>query len=64
MRKRVFWGFGAVVLTLVLGACAPHASQDTLKPQGTYAREIYVLFKAVFWVAVAGAAILVYLILR
>src|SRR6266487_731301 len=53
LRKRVFWGFAAVVLTLVLGACAPHASQDTLKPQGTYAREIYGLFKAVFWVAVA-----------
>ncbi|MBI3647979.1 MAG: cytochrome c oxidase subunit II [Actinobacteria bacterium] len=44
---------GLVALALVVAACAPHASQDTLKPQGPYAREIKSLFIPVLWVAAA-----------
>jgi cytochrome c oxidase subunit II len=53
LRKRVSWVIGLAALTLLLAACASHASQDTLKPQGTYAREIKNLFVPVFWVAAA-----------
>jgi cytochrome c oxidase subunit 2 len=57
LRKRVSWVVGLAALTLLLAACASHASQDTLKPQGTYAREIKDLFVPVFWVAAAVFAI-------
>jgi cytochrome c oxidase subunit 2 len=52
LRKRVLGLLGLGALVLVATACAPHASQDTLKPQGSYARETYNLFRWVFWVAV------------
>lgn len=53
MRKRVLRVFGLGALALLLTACAPHASQDSLKPAGPYAREIKNLFVPVFWVAAA-----------
>ena len=53
MRKRLLWVLGLVALGLLLASCAPHASQDTLKPAGPYAQEIKNLFVPVFWVAVA-----------
>jgi cytochrome c oxidase subunit 2 len=42
-----------LALTLIVAGCASNAPQDTLKPQGKYAREIDDLFKPVFLVAVA-----------
>jgi cytochrome c oxidase subunit 2 len=53
VRKRLSWVLGLVVLGLLLASCAPHATQDTLKPQGSNARTIKDLFVPVFWVAVA-----------
>ncbi len=52
MRKRLLWVLALVPLGLLLASCAPHASQDTLKPAGPYAQEIKNLFVPVFWVAV------------
>jgi cytochrome c oxidase subunit 2 len=42
-----------VAFGLLLESCAQHASQDSLKPAGPFAREIKNLFVPVFWVAVA-----------
>jgi cytochrome c oxidase subunit II len=44
---------GGVALSLLAVACAPHATQDTLKPAGPYARKIDNLFEPVFWIATA-----------
>ena len=44
---------GVVALGLLLSGCAKDAPQDTLKPEGPFARQIDNLFKPVFWVAVA-----------
>ena len=52
LRKRLLWVLGLVAFGLMLASCAPHASQDTLKPAGPYAQEIKNLFVPVFWVAV------------
>jgi cytochrome c oxidase subunit 2 len=41
-----------LALTLILAGCASNAPQDSLKPQGKYAREIDDLFKPVFLIAV------------
>jgi cytochrome c oxidase subunit 2 len=51
LRKTVLWVLGLTALALVLAGCAPNASQDTLNPQGPYARELKNLFVPVFWVA-------------
>ncbi|MDP9328890.1 MAG: cytochrome c oxidase subunit II [Actinomycetota bacterium] len=53
MRKKVLVVLGLLALAIAFAACAPHASQDTLKPAGPYAREEKDLFVPVFWVAVA-----------
>ncbi len=53
MRKKVLLVLGLVALAVAFAACAPHASQDTLKPAGPFARETKNLFIPVFWVAVA-----------
>lgn len=53
MRKRLLWVLGLVAFGLLLASCAPHASQDSLKPAGPFAKEIKTLFVPVFWVAVA-----------
>jgi len=53
VRKRLSWVLGLVALGLLLASCAPHATQDSLKPAGPYAQEIKNLFVPVFWVAVA-----------
>ncbi len=53
LRKRLLWVLGLVALGSLLSSCVSHASQDTLKPAGPYAREIKNLFVPGFWVAVA-----------
>ncbi|MDP9330076.1 MAG: cytochrome c oxidase subunit II [Actinomycetota bacterium] len=53
MLKKVLWVIGLLGLGLLLASCAPHATQDTLKPAGPNARDIKSLFVPVFWVAVA-----------
>lgn len=42
----------ATALSLVVAGCASNAPQDTLKPAGSYARQIDNLFKPVFYIAV------------
>jgi cytochrome c oxidase subunit 2 len=50
---------GALALAVVAVACAPNASQDTLKPAGPYAEKIDRLFEPVFWLAVVPIFVLV-----
>ncbi len=50
-RNGLLWALGLGALAVLLASCASHASQDSLKPQGPYAREIKNLFVPVFWVA-------------
>ena len=46
---RTLLGAGALIALVVLAAaCAPHATQDTLKPAGPYAQKIDNLFRPVF----------------
>lgn len=52
VRKKLIWATAAIGLLLVLGACAPNATQDTLQPKGPYAEKLKDLFIPVFWVAV------------
>jgi cytochrome c oxidase subunit II len=52
VRKRLLWATAGIVLLLLLGACAPNATQDTLQPQGPFAQKLKDLFIPVFWVAV------------
>jgi cytochrome c oxidase subunit 2 len=53
VRKRLLWATAAIGLLLLMSACAPNATQDTLQPKGPYAQELKSLFVPVFWVAVA-----------
>jgi cytochrome c oxidase subunit 2 len=53
LRKLSRLVLGAVALALVAAACAPNASQDSLKPAGPYAEKIHALFTPVFWIAAA-----------
>ena len=53
MRKKVLWGVGLAALALLLAACAPDATQSTLKPVGEPAIEQKRLFIAVVWIAAA-----------
>jgi cytochrome c oxidase subunit II len=53
----------ALALTLVVAGCASDAPQDTLKPAGSYARDIDSLFKPVFYIAVAVFVVVELLIL-
>jgi cytochrome c oxidase subunit II len=52
VRKRLLWATAAIGPLLLLAACAPNATQDTLQPKGPYAEELKDLFVPVFWVAV------------
>ena len=52
VRKKLIWATAAIGLLLLLGACAPNATQDTLQPKGPYAEKLKDLFIPVFWVAV------------
>jgi cytochrome c oxidase subunit 2 len=52
VRKRLLRATAAVGLLLLLAACAPNATQDTLQPKGPYAEQLKDLFIPVFWVAV------------
>jgi cytochrome c oxidase subunit 2 len=51
LRRAGQIAFG-LALTLVVAGCASNAPQDTLKPEGHYARKIDHLFKPVFLIAV------------
>jgi cytochrome c oxidase subunit 2 len=53
VRKRLLRATAAIGLLLLLGACSPGATQDSLQPQGPYAEKLTDLFVPVFWVAVA-----------
>ncbi len=50
MRKKLRLVLGLVALALLV-ACAPNATQDSLKPQGPYADKIHELFIPVVWIA-------------
>jgi cytochrome c oxidase subunit 2 len=52
VRKRLLWATAAIGLLLLLGACSPNATQDSLDPKGPYAEKLNSLFVPVFWVAV------------
>ena len=52
VRKRLLWAAAGIGLLLLLSACAPNATQDTLQPKGPYAEKLKDLFVPVFWVAV------------
>ena len=53
VRNRLLRATLAAGLLLLLTACAPNATQDSLQPKGPYAQEVHDLFVPVFWVAVA-----------
>jgi cytochrome c oxidase subunit 2 len=53
VRNRLFRATLTAGLLLLLVACAPNATQDSLQPKGPYAEEVHGLFVPVFWVAVA-----------
>ena len=53
MRKsRTLWVALVVGVGLVTAACAKHAPQTTLKPEGPVGRKIDGLFQLSFWIAV------------
>ncbi len=58
MRRKTLLAVGLVALAAVGAACAPNATQDSLKPAGEFARKSYDLFVPVFWIA-AGVFVLV-----
>ena len=68
MRKKALWFLGLLALGLLMVACAPHATQSTLKPAGPTAQEEKNLFVPVFWVAVGVFVIvqggILYIIVR
>ena len=59
MRRITRPALGAVALAVVAVACAPNATQDTLKPAGPYAEKVDRLFEPVFWFAVVPIFVLV-----
>ena len=68
MRKLSRLVPGGIALALVAAACAPNASQDSLRPAGPYAEKIDNLFKPVFWIATlvffVVEGLLLYLVVR
>ena len=59
MRRKVLLVLGLVALAVLLAACAPHATQDSLKPAGPFAREVKTLFERVFWFGAVPVFVLV-----
>jgi cytochrome c oxidase subunit 2 len=53
VRKKLPLILGVAALVAAAVACAPNATQDSLKPQGPYAEKSYQLFVPVFWIAAA-----------
>ncbi len=68
MRKLSRLVPGGIALALVAAACAPNASQDSLRPAGPYAEKIDNLFRPVFWIATlvffVVEGLLLYLVVR
>lgn len=68
VRKLSRLVLGGIALALVAAACAPNASQDSLRPAGPYAEKINNLFRPVFWIATAiffvVEGLLLYLVIR
>ena len=58
VRNRLLRATLATGLLLLMVACAPNATQDTLQPRGPNAESLKALFVPVFWVAV-GVFVLV-----
>jgi cytochrome c oxidase subunit II len=58
VRNRLLRATLAAGLLLLMAACAPNATQDTLQPKGPNAQALKDLFVPVFWVAV-GVFVLV-----
>ena len=53
MRKKALWVLGpSSLMAVLLAACAPNATQNTLDPAGPTAQAEKDLFVPVFWVAV------------
>jgi cytochrome c oxidase subunit 2 len=59
VRRIIRPALGGIALALVAAACAPNATQDSLKPAGPYAQKIDRLFDPVFWLAVVPVFVLV-----
>jgi heme/copper-type cytochrome/quinol oxidase subunit 2 len=59
VRRSTRLVLGVAALGFIAVACAPNASQDSLKPAGPYAEKIDHLFVPVFWFAVVPIFILV-----
>jgi cytochrome c oxidase subunit 2 len=59
VRRKVLVVMGLMALALLFAACAPNASQDSLKPAGPYARETKALFDQVFWFGAVPVFVLV-----
>jgi cytochrome c oxidase subunit II len=59
VRRSTRLVLGVAALAVIAVACAPHASQDTLKPAGPYAEKIDRLFVPIFWFAVVPIFVLV-----
>jgi cytochrome c oxidase subunit 2 len=59
VRKKVVPVLGLLALAFLFAACAPNASQDSLKPAGPYARETKSLFENVFWFGAVPVFVLV-----
>src|SRR6266540_4534098 len=53
LPRRLLGAGALIALVILAAACAPNATQDTLKPAGPYAQKIDNLFRPVFWIAVA-----------
>jgi len=53
VSRTLLGAVGLIALVVLAAACAPNATQDTLKPAGPYAEKIDNLFRPVFWIATA-----------
>jgi cytochrome c oxidase subunit 2 len=59
VRKKVVPVLGLLALAVLFAACAPHASQDSLKPAGPFAEKPKDLFEKVFWFGAVPVFVLV-----
>jgi len=68
LSRTLLGAVALIALVVLAAACAPNATQDTLKPAGPYAEKIDNLFRPVFWIATAVFVVveglLLYLVVR